>query len=470
MTWLEAPLAVLDVETTGAHPAHDRITEIAVVEVHGGEVVSEWSTLVNPGRRIPPAIQALTGITDEMVADAPPFERLAAALHERLRERVLVAHNARFDYAFLRSEFERAGLEFSARTLCTVKLSRRLYPAEPRHNLDSVIARHGIRCPARHRALGDAQAVWEFLRAAIAEHGAERVLEAARELLRRPALPAHLEAAGLDAVPEAPGVYLFYGEGGAPLYIGKSARMRSRVAAHFAADTRSPKALALAREVRGIEWRRTCGELGALLAEAAMVKELAPPFNRRLKEPAVLCGFVAKPWGLRLAEGDEINGDTVSELHGVFRSRRAALAALRGLADAHGLCLQSLGFEPPARKNGACFRHQIRRCAGLCAGRESPQAHQARLAAALARLPRLMWPWRGPIGIIERDPAREATEVHVVDRWCWLGSARSESEIAALLDRARPPRFDLDQYRILSRHLAGGKAEVVELQRCTSSW
>ncbi|MEW5865116.1 MAG: exonuclease domain-containing protein [Pseudomonadota bacterium] len=469
MTWLDAPLAVLDVETTGAHPAHDRITEIAVVEVSGGEVVSEWSTLVNPGRRIPPAIQALTGITDDMVADAPPFERLAAALHERLRERVLVAHNARFDYAFLRREFERAGLEFSARTLCTVKLSRRLYPAEPRHNLDSVIARHGIRCRARHRALGDAQAVWEFLRAAIAAHGAERVREAARELLRRPALPAHLEAAELDAVPEAPGVYLFYGEGGSPLYIGKSARMRSRVAAHFAADTRSPKALALAREVRRIEWRRTCGELGALLAEAALAKELAPPFNRRLKEPSVLCGFVAKPWGLKLAEGDEITADTVGELHGVFRSRRAALAALRGLADAHGLCLQSLGFEPVARRNGACFRHQIGRCAGLCAGRESPHAHQGRVMAALARLPRLSWPWHGPIGIVERDRLREATEVHVVDRWCWLGSARSESEVGDLLDRARPPRFDLDQYRILSRHLAGGSAEIVELERCTSS-
>lgn len=467
---LDAPLAVLDVETTGAHPAHDRITEIAVLEVDGGEVVSEWSTLVNPGCRIPPAIQALTGITDEMVADAPPFERLAAALHERLRARVLVAHNARFDYAFLRGEFGRAGLEFSARTLCTVKLSRRLYPAEPRHNLDSVIVRHGIRCAARHRALGDAQAVWEFLRAAIAEHGAERVLEAAREILRRPALPAHLQDAGLDAVPEAPGVYLFYGEGGTPLYVGKSARMRSRVASHFAADIRSPKALALAREVRRIEWRRTCGELGALLAEAELVKELSPPFNRRLKEPSVLCGFVLRPWGLALAEGEEITADTVGELHGVFRSRRAALAALRGLADAHGLCLQTLGFEPAAKRKGACFRHQIRRCAGLCAGRETPHAHQARLAAALSRLPRVRWPWRGAVGVVERDAAREATEVHVVDRWCWLGSARSESEIAALLERARPPRFDIDQYRILSRHLSGGKAEIVELRRCISSW
>jgi len=156
---LDAPLAIVDLETTGAHASWDRVTEIAVVEVDGGEISSEWSTLVNPGTSIPPAIQALTGITNDMVAGAPAFEELAASLYERLEGRVFVAHNARFDYGFLRQEFERAGLKFQARTLCTVKLSRRLYPEHPRHNLDSLIARHNLACRARHRAMGDAQAV-----------------------------------------------------------------------------------------------------------------------------------------------------------------------------------------------------------------------------------------------------------------------------------------------------------------------
>src|SRR5258706_7356923 len=137
----DAPLAIVDLETTGAHPAWDRVTEIAVVEVQDGEVVSEWSTLVNPGTSIPPAIQALTGITNAMVADAPSFEDLAPDLLERLEGPVFVAHNARFDYGFLRHAFERAGLRFQARTLCTVKLSRRLYPGHARHNLDSLIER-----------------------------------------------------------------------------------------------------------------------------------------------------------------------------------------------------------------------------------------------------------------------------------------------------------------------------------------
>jgi DNA polymerase-3 subunit epsilon len=135
---LDAPLAIVDLETTGGSPAWDRVTEIAVMEIDGFEVSSEWSTLVNPETTIPAAIQA---------------------------------HNARFDYGFLRHEFERTGHKFLAKTLCTVRLSRRLYPDQPRHNLDSLIERHGIDCRGRHRALGDADAVWQFLRIAAAEHG-----------------------------------------------------------------------------------------------------------------------------------------------------------------------------------------------------------------------------------------------------------------------------------------------------------
>ena len=142
----DAPLAIVDLETTGAHPAWDRVTEIAVLEVVQDEVLSEWSTLVNPGTSIPPAIQALTGITNAMVADAPDFEDLAAGLYERLEGRIFVAHNARFDYGFLRYAFERAGMRFQARTLCTVKLSRRLYPRHAGHNLDSLIDRHQLHC------------------------------------------------------------------------------------------------------------------------------------------------------------------------------------------------------------------------------------------------------------------------------------------------------------------------------------
>src|SRR5918994_3115726 len=177
---MNGPLAIVDLETTGSDPATDRITEIAVLEVGNAfALTGQWSTLVNPGGAIPGSIQALTGITQQMVESAPRFSDIAGELYERLAGRLFVAHNARFDYGFLRREFDRAGLKYVAKTLCTVRLSRRLYPGEQGHDLDSLIERHGLECEARHRAVPDAAAVWQFLRAAAADHGEDVLAVAA---------------------------------------------------------------------------------------------------------------------------------------------------------------------------------------------------------------------------------------------------------------------------------------------------
>jgi DNA polymerase-3 subunit epsilon len=460
---LDAPLAIVDLETTGGDPATDRITEIAVLEVDGLRLRSQWSTLVNPECAMRGEIQALTGITSEMVAAAPRFAQLADELAERLAGRLFVAHNARFDYGFLRRAFDRCGRRFHARTLCSVRLSRRLYPAQARHDLDSVIARHGIACSQRHRALPDAEALWAFLSIAAAEHGSEIVSVAARQIASRPRLPAHVDPALIDAIPEAPGVYFFYGEGGAPLYIGKSLALRSRVLAHFTTSARSGKAVRLAQEVRRIEWERTTGELGALLREARLVKALGPTYNRQLKPGSGPCGFLFDGTRLRLVAAEDIDAETLPLLTGIFRSRRAALAALRQLADKHRLCLQALGFDTP-RRSAACFRHQLGRCAGACAGRENIHLHHARVAAALAPLRAAPWPYAGPLGIVEKCADEDAaTEVHVVDRWCYLGSARTDADVEELLASRHDGRFDYDQYRILCRHLARRGVRTVPL-------
>jgi DNA polymerase-3 subunit epsilon len=352
-------------------------------------------------------------------------------------------------------------LRFLAQTLCTVRLSRRLYAAHRNHSLDNLIARHGIDCRARHRALGDADAVWQFLRIAAREHGGEILAVAARQIAKQPALPPHIERALIDAIPEAPGVYCFYGEAGSPLYVGMSRSMRSRVMQHFSTST------AWTREVRHIDWQRTVGELGALLREAKLVKDLQPAYNRQLRRPESPCGFVFDMKRLRLARSDEIDADTLACLSGLFRSRRHALQALRGLADEHGLCLQTLGFDTPVRAGG-CWRVQIGKCNGVCAGRENVHVHHGRVAEALARLKVGQWPHAGPLGIVERDRNREAEEVHVVDRWCYLGSASCEADLAELLQGSGAPRFDYDEYRILARHLGKKGVRTVKLAgQCT---
>ena len=195
---LRQPLIFLDLETTGMLTAEERVTEIGLVEVDKGEFVGSWSRLVNPERNIPAFIEALTGITDAMVEHAPTFAQLAPGLFERLEGKILVAHNARFDCGFLKSEFERVGLSYQPRVLCTVKLSRKLFPEHRRHNLDSLIERHGLVCSARHRALGDAEVLWQFLQKIQAEVDAERITAALLAQMDAPGTPAGSAPAALE--------------------------------------------------------------------------------------------------------------------------------------------------------------------------------------------------------------------------------------------------------------------------------
>jgi DNA polymerase-3 subunit epsilon len=133
----DSAVVFLDLETTGANADRDRVTEIGLIEVIDGEYVDEWSTLVNPGKPIPLGITTLTGITDDMVARAPTFADVACELQRRLDGRLLIAHNARFDYQFLRAEFRRLNILFSSSVLCTVRLSRSMFPEHRHHNLDA---------------------------------------------------------------------------------------------------------------------------------------------------------------------------------------------------------------------------------------------------------------------------------------------------------------------------------------------
>jgi DNA polymerase-3 subunit epsilon len=181
-------------------------------------------------------VESLTGITDAMVAHAPTFAELAEDLYRRLAGKTLVAHNARFDFGFLRNEFRRVGLKYAPDVLCTVRLSRRLYPQERRHNLDSVIARHGLSCPNRHRALPDARVLWDFTQRLYRDLDAADIFNAVADQLKKPQLPAGLPADLPEQLPEAPGVYAFYAQNNVALHVGKSANLRARILSHFSGE------------------------------------------------------------------------------------------------------------------------------------------------------------------------------------------------------------------------------------------
>ncbi|WP_089340327.1 exonuclease domain-containing protein [Burkholderia singularis] len=277
---IDMPLAFVDLETTGGSAAEHRITEIGIVEV-SAQRVSTWTTLVNPQQPIPPFIQQLTGISDDMVRDAPAFADIAPALFERLRGRLFIAHNASFDRSFLRAEFERAGFAFDPDVLCTVRLSRALFPREPRHGLDALIERHALTPMGRHRALADADLVWQFWQKLHNVVPLERLREQVALATRHFQLANGLTDQRLEDVPAGCGVYALFGDEDAPLYVGRSVRLRQRLRALLTGERRSSKEMRIAQQVRRIEWRETGSELGALLAEAEWIAALQPAFNRR---------------------------------------------------------------------------------------------------------------------------------------------------------------------------------------------
>jgi DNA polymerase III subunit epsilon len=276
---LDVPIVFVDLETTGGSTSEHRITEVGVVEV-GPAGVSRWSSLVDPQQPIPSFIQQLTGITNAMVQGAPTFDALAPALFERLNGKLFVAHNASFDRGFLRSEFRRVGLAFDPDVLCTVRLSRALFPAEKRHGLDALVERHALVPSDRHRALADADLIWQFWQRLPGLVPLEQLRTQIERTTRRYRLAGDITEDLLDTAPAGCGVYAFYGEADSPLYVGRSVRVRQRLRSHLTGERRSSKDIRLAQQVRRVEWRATGGELGAMLAEAQWIARLRPGHNR----------------------------------------------------------------------------------------------------------------------------------------------------------------------------------------------
>ena len=456
----DGPVVFVDVETTGGHPAHHRVIEIGLVAATGGRLEYEWSTLVNPGVSIPPLIQHFTGITDEMVRHAPFFEDVAAELRERLEGRLFVAHNVRFDYGFLRSEFHRLGQRFSSRTACTVRLSRRLHPQERQHNLDAIIERYGLSCARRHRALPDAQVLWQFWSRLRAERSPEELEQALAEITQLTSLPAHLPASLADELPEAPGVYSFYGETDALLYVGKARNIRQRVLAHWQSAARNVRSQSLTEQTRRIDWIETAGELGALLLEARLVRERRPLFNRKLRGSRQVWTWLVTDDGAapQLAPVDQIQlSFEAADAFGLFRTEAAARRTLTAIAREHQLCLKVLGLE---RTSGSCFAHQLRRCAGACVGAEPLARHTARLKLALAPQRVKEWPFRGPIGIREVSPSG-LEQVHLIDAWRHIATLQEGDSIPG---RRFAEPFNIDVYHILTRYLGKDvRRRIVEL-------
>jgi DNA polymerase III subunit epsilon len=467
----DSPVAFVDIETTGGSLSLHRIIDVAVIGATGDRVDFEWQSLVNPGVHVPEGITALTGIDNEMLLDAPPFERIARELRERLEGRVFVAHNVRFDYGFIRREFAAIGTPWRSPNLCTVRLSRALYPLMPRHNLDAVMERHGIVIENRHRAMPDAQALlafWRKVRAAWPQEQLQRAVDLASH---RVTLPAALSPDLPDDIPEGPGVYRFFGEpkeGSEEtlLYVSRANNLRERVLDHFRAGAGDAKSMRLAAQVRRVAWTETAGDLGASLLEAREVRESQPEYNRQLRGGGERFTWFfddggAAPQLVTLSADALRSGNAF----GTFRTARDARRALESQAREQRWCFKLLGLESGP---GSCIGLQVGHCRGACVGRESAQLHMARVKIGLMPRKLKAWPHEGPV--VLREGAGERQQWHIVDLWQHLATIDADcdpEQVAELIPTARrgPREFDFDSYRILTRFMRDSRYSARPLPR-----
>lgn len=447
-------LAFVDVETSGSSVSNDRIIELGIIRVEDNRVVHKINTLLNPESYVSPYIEYMTGISTADLVNAPKFEDIKNEVAEILEDCIFVAHNARFDYGFIRDEFKRFNRQFAAQCLCTVKLARQLYPTWRSHNLDSLITRLNFSCERRHRAYDDAFVLWQFYQHIQKDFTLDNLESVFQTICKKPSLPPHLAKKVIDSLPESPGIYIFYDKQHIPLYVGKSKNIKDRVLSHFLTVYDSDKEMEMCQQVQDIEFRNTVGELGALLLESSLVKELQPYYNRSLKKKEELVlltseintdGYVTPT--IKITQGVDI--EILSSVLGIFKNKQKAKDFLQRIVKDHNLCSKLLNLEKT--KNG-CFNHKIGICFGACVGKESIDSYNKRLIQAFQTKKIASWEFCSPILIEEVNKKERTVEGYVFDKWRHVATIQTKEDVTSI-SRNEYKYFDMDVYYILKAHL-----------------
>jgi DNA polymerase III subunit epsilon len=372
--------AIVDIETTGGYAAHHRITEIAVYHHDGLQITNSFHTLINPGRNIPYYITGLTGITSEMVCTAPDFGTIAKEVLSWLDGKVFVAHNAHFDYSFLKKEFEQAGLTWNSRKLCTVRLSRKIIPGLRSYSLGSLAASLGIEIQNRHRAGGDASATVKIFDQLLHRDRDGYILKTLKKNSGETILPPNLSREIFDKLPATCGVYYFHDARGNVIYVGKAINIRKRIAGHFTGDAREWSRSKIRNEIHDITYELTGNELIALILESQEIRRLWPKYNQAQK-------YRLEEWGIY--DYEDRNGYLRFCVNIVTRGSRP-LIKFSSKGDAwnflwakvkeFSLCPKLSGLQ---LNKGLCFGYQSGECSGACMGVESAHVYNQKAEAAI---------------------------------------------------------------------------------------
>lgn len=371
--------AIVDIETTGLRGEDNRVTEIAILLHNGQEVTDTFQTLVNPQLPINKYVTALTGINDQMVLKAPVFEAVAPTILSYLENNVFVAHSVGFDYNVLKQEFKRIGINLQAKKLCTVRLSREVFPGLSSYSLGSLCSTLNIPINNRHRAFGDARATaLLFGKILNSAHGKPVIERHLRSGQRAAGFQHSLPKDTFNKLPETPGVYYFKNLSGKIIYVGKAINIKNRVLGHF--YSMQLKERRLCAETASIDYEETGSELLALLIESAQIKKLYPMFNtaqKRIQKSFSIVSYTDGNGILRLGY-NPANG--MQQGLKTLYSISECIAYLEHVCETFGLCPKytQLQYNVPY-----CSHYKITHCNGLCRNEETVAAYNQRVNEAI---------------------------------------------------------------------------------------
>jgi DNA polymerase-3 subunit epsilon len=377
--------AIVDIETTGGYAAANGIIEISIQLFDGEQVVETFETLVNPYQAIPRYIQGFTGISNEMVQDAPSFTDVAQKVFELLQGTVFVAHNVNFDYSFVKNHLEACGYTLNLKKLCTVRLARQVFPGYPSYSLGNICHSLGIALENRHRAGGDAAATVTLFKLLLQNDKGGVIEGSLKKTSKEQMLPPNVPKAHFDALPATPGVYYFHDQKGKVIYVGKAKNIRKRVSSHFSTNSDSRQRQNFLRHAYAITFQSTATELMACILESTEIKHLWPQFNNAQKKPEDVYGifmYEDQNGYMRLAiEKRRKNSNPIYTFHFKVDGHGVLKKLIREFSLCPKLCFIQTDNDP-------CVGKAEGQCQGACEKKEAAPDYNARVLEAIASLTR----------------------------------------------------------------------------------
>jgi DNA polymerase-3 subunit epsilon len=384
-TKLAVPImyAIVDIETTGSYAAANGITEISIHIFDGEKVVDKYETLINPQQPIPRYIQAMTGISDKMVTDAPVFAAVAETVYNLLQGKIFIAHNVNFDYSFVLARLKEAGFDLHCRKLCTVRMSRRIFPGLPSYGLGKLCQSLGIAINDRHRAGGDSAATVELFRRLLANDKEQHIQKSLQRNSKEWILPPNVPKEHFDRLPYTPGIYYFHDKKGKVIYVGKATNIRYRVNSHFSNNSESRQKQNFMQHIYAISYKDCATELMASILESTEIKRIWPVYNssqKRWEDVYGIFQYEDQRGYLRLAI--DKNRKRLNPVH-TFHYLADGHAVLRKLIREFELCPKLCFMQ---KDELDCEGEKEGHCKGACRQKEKTTSYNKRVIKAAASL------------------------------------------------------------------------------------